>query len=238
MKTIIVTRSSEKPIEIASPFFVENTYTTHNFNAYIYKRLLLDCILALDLDDGETTEEVVARFKQIYNIPSHDLLSEEVFEEFEFEEAVDYICNNKELESLLLEWSKDPAKTIVKQPYYTLPANDGADEIILVDYQFVRDNFVSMSSNLKISSLLRSDLIMAICMDCNVPKDGANILYIHDKEWGQDLEQIECKEILVDGEGDLPKNVLYLKEFFNYVAAFIHRSNKVYNKVLDTILEK
>lgn len=238
MKTVIVTRSSESTFEKAIPSLVDNSYTIHHFNAYIYKRLLLDCVLALNLADGETAEEVVARFRQIYNIPSHELLSEEVFEELEFEEAVDYICNNKKLECLLLEWAKDPSGIIVRHPYHTIPTNDGADEIILVDYQPIRDNFAAMSENLTISSLLRADLVLSICSDCDIPTDGTNILYVHDKEWGLNLNVGEYKEILVDGVGNLPRNVSDLGKYFNYVATFIHRANKVYNKVLDTIPEK
>ena len=238
MKIIILTRSSETLYKKAEASFSDHTYGSDHFNANIFKRLLLDCLLSIDLDDGSTAEEVVEVFRQRYNLPIDDvLLSESVFQELEYDGAKDYICNDANLKELLLNWSKDTDKMIVAQPYHRLLINDGEDEIIIVDYQAIRDRFSAMTRNFIISNDLRLELILSVCKDCGVPEDGRNMLFIHDHEWGENLSATQCKEILCDGSGKLPNDLATLKDCFNYVGVFTHTSNMVYNKALSLIPE-
>lgn len=109
----MITRSSEGAIQLAIQHSVESDYSVRNFNAHLFKRMLMDCVISLELEDGESAIEAVSDFYERYTIFPPGL-SKDVFEDKDYYEAIDYINKNEQLATLFLSWLQDDSRVLVR----------------------------------------------------------------------------------------------------------------------------
>lgn len=219
-KVIIITRRVSKPIAIESnsreiPYIY--------YNAHYYSRLFAKCVM--DLSPNALAYMGINKFYSLSGVEADPRLVPGINGNFKLKKVHEVEIPEAADDSLSGFFTDLAGKNPVDKCPYESMMIDSDTELIQVFMDEVKYGIIG-DENLALSAVLRKDLILSVCRDCGVERNGENILYIHDKEWGMDCRMVGGKEYMQDHE-DLPSDVVVIADYFKYVGVFMHLGGNV-----------
>lgn len=214
-KVIIITRRVSKPIAIESnsreiPYIY--------YNAHYYSRLFAKCLM--DLSPNALAYMGINKFYSLSGVEADPRLVPGINGNFKLKKVHEVEIPEAADDSLSGFFTDLAGKNPVDKCPYESMMIDSDTELIQVFMDKVKYGIIG-DENMALSTVLRKDLILSVCRDCGVERNGENILYIHDKEWGIDCRMIGGKEYMHD-IAELPSDVMIISEYFKYVGVFMH----------------
>ena len=217
-KIIVITRSSGyKEIKKQKLFFdkINNKEESRQ-----YSPLNLACYyLQTILGDEEKDIKYLDWFNKSINLSEEKFTASKLRKKF----IAGYYDNNH-VEYYETKWTEI-------KPYVTfkLPDNENT-EITLLLWDKIPSEYFDYS---------RIELIEAICKDCEIYKDvnNQNRLYIHDKEWKNDIEAEMIRESkVIEGAEINAQEANTIKQYFSYAATFRHVATNYNATIFDKII--